>query len=104
MRESEIQKNIIEALNKNGCMAWRANAGTAKMGGRVIKMLPKGFPDVFGVRHKDGKFIAIEIKNATGKPSKEQVEFQKKFTENKIIYGLARSVEDALKIVEGDEQ
>ena len=48
MRESEIQKQIIETLNANGCKVWRSNAGTVRVGGRTIKLLPKGFPDVFG--------------------------------------------------------
>ncbi|UXR75621.1 MULTISPECIES: VRR-NUC domain-containing protein [unclassified Staphylococcus] len=100
MRENELQKQIIENLNNSGCKVWRANAGKVRMGKRVIRLLPKGFPDVFGVRLKDGKFIAIEIKKTVGKLSDEQIAFRDWAQSHKIIYGIARSVDDALKIIE----
>ncbi|UEX89710.1 VRR-NUC domain-containing protein [Staphylococcus ratti] len=102
MTESEIQKQIIEYLNKSECKVWRANAGMVRVGKRTLKLLPKGFPDIFGVRLKDGKFIAIEIKKPTGKLSIEQIEFQDWAMKQKIIYGVAYSVDDAKKIIEGD--
>lgn len=102
MTEAEIQKQIIESLNNSECQVWRANAGMVRVGKRTLKLLPKGFPDIFGVRLKDGKFIAIEIKKPTGKLSSEQIEFQEWAIKHKIVYGVAYSVEDALKIIEGD--
>ncbi|KIX91456.1 hypothetical protein TP70_02255 [Staphylococcus microti] len=100
MTETELQKKIIENLNNSDCKVWRANAGKLRVGRRTVQLLPKGFPDVFGVRLSDGKFVAIEIKKPFGKLSDEQIEFAKWAQENKIVYGVARSVDDALKIIE----
>lgn len=102
MKESEIQKQIITTLNQGPYKVWRANAGTVRVGGRTIKLLPKGFPDVFGVRLKDGKFIGIEIKKPKGRTSEEQLAFQSWASDHNVIYGIAYSVEDAIQIVEGD--
>nr|WP_277952446.1 VRR-NUC domain-containing protein [Staphylococcus hominis] len=99
VRESEIQKQIIETLNANGCKVWRANAGTVRVGGRTIKLLPKGFPDVFGVRLTDGKFVAVEIKKPKGRVSDEQVKFRDFFEKHNVIHGIAHSPEEALEIV-----
>ena len=99
VRESEIQKQIIETLNANGCKVWRANAGTVRVGGRTIKLLPKGFPDVFGVRLTDGKFVAVEIKKPKGRVSDEQVKFRDFFKKHNVIHGIAHSPEEALEIV-----
>lgn len=102
MKESEIQKNIIDELNNRNCKVWRANAGTVRVGGRTIKLLPKGFPDVFGVRLDDGKFLGLEIKKPKGRVSDEQIKFREFAEEHNILYGIAYSVEDAIKIIEGD--
>lgn len=100
MTETELQKMIIENLNNsNLCKVWRANAGKLRVGKRTIQLLPKGFPDVFGVRLTDGKFIAIEIKKPDGKLSDEQIGFRDWAILNRFIYGIAHSVDEAIKIV-----
>lgn len=101
MTEAELQKMIIENLNNSDCCrVWRANAGKLRVGKRTIQLLPKGFPDVFGVRLTDGKFIAIEIKKPDGKLSDEQIGFRDWAILNRFIYGIAHSVDEAIKIVE----
>lgn len=63
MTEQRIQNEIILAINQRGHRLWRANAGKVQTkDNRIIKLLPKGFPDTFGYRKSDGKFIAIEVK------------------------------------------
>lgn len=100
MTEAELQKMIIENLNNSDCCrVWRANAGKLRVGKRTIQLLPKGFPDVFGVRLTDGKFIAIEIKKPDGKLSDEQIGFRDWAILNRFIYGIAHSVDEAIKIV-----
>ena len=60
---TKIQNEIILAINQRGHRLWRANAGKVQTkDNRIIKLLPKGFPDTFGYRKSDGKFIAIEVK------------------------------------------
>ena len=98
--EATIQGEILLALSQAGHRAWRANAGEVRtQQGYVVKLLPKGFPDIFGYRKDDGKFFAIEVKNDKGKLRDEQKKF-KAFAETQpILYGVARSVDDALEIL-----
>lgn len=101
--ESKIQNDILIEINRRGHRLFRANAGKViTRDNRVIKLLPKGFPDTFGYRKSDGKFIAIEVKTESGRLRPEQKKF-KDFAETQpVLYGIARSVDDAIKIIEGD--
>lgn len=101
--EQRIQNEIILEMNNLGHRLWRSNAGKVlTKDNRMVQLMPKGFPDTVGFRKSDGKFIAIEVKTEKGKLRKEQINF-KKFAENMpILYGVARSVDDAIKIIEGD--
>ncbi len=99
--ESRIQSEIMLAVSAAGHKIFRTNAGKVKAeDGRFIKLMPKGFPDTCGWRKSDGKFFCIEIKNEKGRLRKEQKEFAKFAETQPIIYGVARSADDALKIVE----
>lgn len=101
--EQKIQNDIILAINQRGHRLWRANAGkVVTKDNRIIKLLPKGFPDTFGFRKSDGKFIAIEVKTDKGNLRPEQIKFKEFAEKQNILYGTAHSVEDAIKIVEGD--
>ena len=99
--EQQIQNEILLAASNAGHRLWRANAGKIQtVHGGWIKLFPKGFPDTVGYRKGDGKFIAIEVKTPKGKLRPEQEKF-KEFAETQpIIYGIARSVEEALEIIE----
>lgn len=101
--EKAIQNEILLALSQNGCKVFRTNAGEIKtVDGRVVKLLPKGFPDLMGYRMSDGKFLAIEVKNEKGQLRKEQKVFAKLFKQSPVLYGVARSPEEALEIIKGD--
>lgn len=101
--EATIQSEILVEANKRGHRLWRSNAGKIKtQQNTFIQLFPKGFPDLVGFRKSDGKFIAIEVKNAKGKLRPEQVKFAEFATKQPIIYGVARSKEDAIKIIEGE--
>lgn len=102
-REQIIQNDIRVAVSKAGNTVFRANVGKVLMeNGRWFDTgMPKGFPDLFGFRHSDGRFFFIECKNETGRLRDDQKRFAamlKKYPN--VLYGVARSVEDALKIVE----
>ncbi|KRM98775.1 hypothetical protein FC24_GL001009 [Loigolactobacillus rennini DSM 20253] len=71
-------------------------------GGWFDTGLPKGFPDLFGFRKSDGKIFFIECKNETGKLRTEQKQFAKAIEKWPVLYGVARSVDDALAIIGGD--
>lgn len=102
MTENEIQSMILLELNKRGHRLWRSNAGKIKSAhtGTWIKLLPAGFPDLLGWHKETGQFIAIEVKNAKGSLRKEQKKFAEFAATQPILYGVARSVEDAIAIVE----
>lgn len=103
MTEQEIQNKIILEVNKLGHRLWRANAGKVQTkDNRIIKLFPKGFPDTVGFRKTDGKFIVIEVKTDKGRLRPEQEKFKTFIETQPVLYGVARSVEDAIKIIEGD--
>ncbi|ERL64020.1 VRR-NUC domain-containing protein [Schleiferilactobacillus shenzhenensis] len=102
--EAKIQNDIRVAVSQHGCTIIRTNSGRVKTtDGRIfIAGPPPGWPDLTGFRHRDGKLILIEVKTPTGRLRHDQEQF-KAFIESKpVLYGVARSVEDALKIIEGD--
>lgn len=101
MRESDIQKLTMVALTKNGCKVFRANAGKflSLDGKHIIQGLPNGFFDLFGFRVSDHQVFFIEMKTKTGRPRESQKRFHKMLTDCGVIHGIARSPEDAVKIV-----
>lgn len=120
--EHEIQKEILVALSAHKCFVQRINVGKGFMirYSQIIKQLPngnyeirgplnyfdagasKGHPDLYGFRWVDGKIFYIEVKSKTGKPSDDQIRFHNMLVSHNIIHGIARSVKDALMIVDGD--
>ena len=98
--EHKIQNDIRVGLSEIGCTVFRANVGKVKMqDGRYFDTgLPKGFSDLFGFR-PDGKIFFIEVKNKVGRVRPEQKQFISRMLELGIPAGVARSVEDAIKIV-----
>lgn len=100
MREKDIQNEIRLALSPYA-VVFRANVGTfMSSDGRVIATgLPKGFSDLFGVRKSDGRAFFIEVKNEKGRTSKYQDNFLRQMKKAGAITGVARSGEQAIKII-----
>lgn len=100
--EHQIQNEIRVAVSQHGCTVFRTNVGKVRMenGGWFDTGLPKGFPDLMGFRHSDGKIFFIEVKNKTGRLCEDQKVFAKFLKQYPVLYGVARSAEDAIKIVE----
>ena len=61
---------------------------------------PKGTSDLIGIRRGDGKFVAIECKTPRGRLREDQKLFIDAILKSNGIAGVARSAEDALKILE----
>ncbi|WP_288531045.1 VRR-NUC domain-containing protein [uncultured Secundilactobacillus sp.] len=101
--EHDLQNQVRVALSLHGCTVFRANVGKVRMpNGRWFDTgLPNGFSDLFGFRNSDGKIFFIEMKNEIGRLRPDQVRFGEVMKNRNVLYGVARSVEDALKIVEG---
>lgn len=99
--EHAIQNEIRLALNDT-CKIFRANVGAGyTFDGRYFDTgLPKGFSDLFGVRKSDGKAVFIETKSPKGKASKEQKNFLEQMKKCGAIAGIARSAEEAIRLIE----
>lgn len=102
--ESLIQNKIRVGLSKAGHTVFRVNVGKVRTAdGRYFDTgLPKGFSDLFGFRKGDAKAFFIEVKNETGRVRPEQKKFMEVMASRGALVGVARSVEDALKIVNGN--
>lgn len=103
--EHAIQNEIRMVLGRHDCFVFRANVGKVKtIDGRWFDTgLPVRFPDLFGFKKSNGKIFFIEVKNEKGRLR----EVQRKFAEYVlqpcgVIYGVARSVEDALSIIDDE--
>ena len=101
--EHAIQNAIRIALSEHATV-FRANVGKVYTpDGRFFDTgLPKGFSDLFGFRHSDGRIFFIEVKTPTGRLSKDQANFIQQMQNYGAIAGVARSVDDALKIIQED--
>ena len=101
--ETDIMNEIRLALSAAGHMNFRANVGKVKLAdGRWFSTgLPDGFSDLFGFRKTDAKIFFIEVKTPTGKLRKDQERFLTAMNQRGAIVGVARSTEDALRIVGG---
>ena len=98
--ESKLMHLIMAALSEKGCFVLRTNSGVYyDSQGNRITIGFKGLSDLVGFR-PDGKFFALEIKTATGRPSEEQLKFIEFCRNRNIPAGIARSVEDALRVLE----
>lgn len=100
--ESLIQNQIRVGLSKAGHAVFRVNVGKVKMqNGRWFETgVPKGFSDLFGFR-PDGRIFFIEVKNEVGKLRPEQKIFIEQMRKRGALAGVAKSVEDAMEIVNG---
>lgn len=99
--EQAIQDSIRVALAQAGYVVFRTNVGKVKTAdGRWFDTgLPSGFPDLMGYKPSNGRIFFIEVKTATGKRRPDQVRFANGFRDKNVIYGVARSAEEAVKIV-----
>ena len=99
--EHAIQNDIQVEVSKNHCRIFRANVGTVSLpnGGYFKTGLPNGYPDLHGYKQSNGKIFYIEVKNKTGRPRPDQIQFHNQLMTDHIIHGIARSSADALKII-----
>lgn len=114
MTEEHAIQNRIRAAVSPQCAIFRTNSGDFWQGDRVycaeygqyvlinlrkVEGLPKGFADLSGVRKSDGRAVYIEVKTASGRVSKDQKQFLSKMREYGAIAGVARSEEEAIKLI-----
>lgn len=103
-REAAIQDSIRVALAQAGYVVFRTNVGKVKTAeGRWFDTgLPVGFPDLIGYKPENGRIFFIEVKTAIGRRRKDQADFANGLRNKNVIYGVARSAEEAVKIVKNE--
>ena len=100
-KESNIGNEICVALSRLGCKIFRSQSGNfyTKYGDE-IKIGVTGMSDYHGHR-PDGKAFYIETKTKTGRASDDQKRFLRAMYNSGALAGIARSVDDAIEIIEG---
>lgn len=101
MTEGDIMRSVMLALSEDGHFVVRVNVGKFKMAdGRWFDTgLPTGFSDLAGHRAGDARAFYIEIKTPTGRVRPEQAAFLEAMRKRGAIAGVARSVQDAKKLL-----
>ncbi len=97
MKESQLQDHIRLALGSvPGLVLWRNNCGVAEVHGHKVRfgVGNPGGADLIGCYM--GRFVALEIKTATGRQSPEQKLFEQLVLGKGGVYAVLRSVDDAL--------
>lgn len=98
MSERHLMDSIRAALCAvDGVRVWRNNVGVDTMRG-IRYGLGVGSPDLVGIAW--GRFVGLEVKTPTGRVSKEQTMWLDMVRRFGGVAGVARSVDDALAIVE----
>ena len=99
MKESEIQKSILDLLRLKRCLVFKhRNVGIFKQStGTYIPLAfgEKGISDIIGCT-PSGRFLAIEVKKPGGRVSPEQQEFINNVNRLGGIAILAFSLDDVI--------
>jgi hypothetical protein len=112
--ETKLQRLIMIALSNNDCLVFRNETAGAYVGkvihkdARIVTLqnamlmqfgLCVGSSDIIGIHKPTGRFLAVEVKTAKGKPTPEQLNFIEQVRAANGIAGIARSVQDALELL-----
>jgi hypothetical protein len=92
MKESKIQKQVIDYLTLNGWYVWK-NKNTNRGTGIYLPTHQRGVADLTAISNI-GVVVFIEIKTSNGKLSKEQEEFKSKIRDHCGLYCVIKSIED----------
>ena len=79
---------------------YRQNVGGFKKGRSFIRLGLPGLADFSGWRFKDGRRLQIEAKSAKGVLSLDQIAHRDLCLKTGVLWGLARSYEDCVKLLE----
>ena len=106
--EAEILRAIVQLLKRHPRVAisWRQNSGTFQERNRdgttryIRANTQRGMSDIMGAL-KDGRTLAIEVKSRTGRMRPGQEEFLASIRAAGGVAGVCRSVDDAVRLLEG---
>jgi hypothetical protein len=111
--ESTILRRILLACGQRGVRLWRNNAGVAhhKDGSRVRYGLCGGSSDLIGFRSVEitpdmvgsriAQFVALEVKSATGRATREQNIFLAVVRVAGGVAAVVRSEDEARAVLNG---
>lgn len=93
MKETDIQRSILDYLKLKRVCHWRNNSGAMKTDrGGFYRFGTPGSPDIFVLQN--GTIFGIEVKTETGRLSDTQIAFRDTFEANGGHYIIARSIDD----------
>jgi len=113
-QETKLMRLIMVALTNADCLVFRNECAGAYVGrvihkdDRIVTLqnavlmtfgLCVGSSDIIGIHRKSGRFLAVEVKTSTGKPTKEQLNFIEQVRAANGIAGIARTVQEALDLL-----
>lgn len=101
MNEHSLQ-NQIRLTCSPYAILFRINVGSGVTydGRHFSTGVPPGYTDLSGYRKSDGKAVFIEVKTPNGRVRPEQENFIRIAKSYGALAGIARSIDDALKILE----
>jgi hypothetical protein len=95
LKESDVQRQILDYLALKGIFHYRNNSGAFKRDdGHFYRFGALGSPDIICVIN--GQYVGIEVKAPKGKLRASQVELQKNLEAAGGRYILARSLDDVV--------
>lgn len=95
MKESDVQRAILDYLALKRIFHYRNNSGAFKRDdGHFYRFGALGSPDIVCV--VNGQYVGIEVKAPGGKQSEHQKEFQRRLEEAGGRYLLACSLDDVI--------
>lgn len=99
MKESEIQRDILDYLAKRQVFHYRQNTGAfVDSKNHFYRFGSKGSPDIVCII--GGRYVGLEVKTPKGKLSPDQAEFHRQIIKAGGIVFTVRSLDEAIEAVE----
>jgi len=92
MTESQIQKEIIEALKLHGALVFRLNSGSRQ---KNVKLCPSGTPDILAILPHKTLWIEVKTEKGILRPSQEKM-ISELIKRGQIVL-VARSVDQVIE-------
>lgn len=100
-KESELQEDVNNFLDKTGYFYWRQNSGKLFKEGRWIHFASKsGLPDDTVFYKNTSFFFGLELKMKYGKLTDHQKKTLPEMIRNKVLFFICESVYDVYKSIE----
>src|ERR1700721_165734 len=98
MKESDVQRQILDYLTLRGIFHYRNNSGAfVDSQKHFYRFGALGSPDIICVIN--GQYVGIEVKAPKGKQSEHQKEFQKQLEAAGGRYLLVYSLDDVISLI-----